>query len=84
MATETGLSRRSLLKIGAGCGAAAVLSPLGTSAALAAPPDGKGGRLIPAGKVGTIMFTQRDVPGRLGIAASAAAGVAPDHGLPRR
>ncbi len=70
MATETGLSRRSLLKIGAGCGAAAVgMSPLGASGALAAPRAGKGGRLIPAGKVGTITFTQRDVPGRLAIAA---------------
>ena len=71
MATETGLSRRSLLKIGAGCGAAAVvgMSPLGTSGALAAPAAGKGGRLIPAGKVGTIAYTQRDVPGRLAIAA---------------
>jgi hypothetical protein len=81
MVTESGLSRRSLLKIGAGCGAAAVLSPLGASAALAAPPADKGGRLIPAGKVGSIMFTQRDVPGRLGIAASAAAGVPPTMGF---
>ncbi|HEX7745643.1 MAG TPA: hypothetical protein VF462_10320 [Micromonosporaceae bacterium] len=38
------------------------------------------GRLIPQGKMGTITFTQRDVPGRLGIAASAAAGVAPTMG----
>jgi len=66
---DNGLSRRSLLKIGAGCGAAAVLTPLGASGALAAPPEGKGGRLIPAGKVGTITFTQRDVPGRLAISA---------------
>jgi len=37
--------------------------------AFAAPRAGKGnGRLIPAGKVGTITYTQRDVPGRLGIA----------------
>ena len=28
MVMESGLSRRSLLKIGAGCGAAAVLSPV--------------------------------------------------------
>ena len=34
----------------------------------AAPGAGPKGRLIPAGKVGTITFTQRDVPGRLGIA----------------
>ena len=37
-------------------------------------------KLIPEDKVGTITFTQRDVPGRLGIAASAAAGVAPTMG----
>ena len=66
---DNGLSRRSLLKIGAGCGAAAVFTPLGASGALAAPPEGQGGRLIPAGKVGTITFTQRDVPGRLAISA---------------
>jgi hypothetical protein len=72
MVMESGLSRRSLLKIGAGCGAAAVLSPLGRSAALAAPPTDKGGRLIPASKVGTITFTQRDVPGRLAISTGGA------------
>ena len=33
-------------------------------------------KLIPEDKVGTITFTQRDVPGRIGIAASAA-GVPP-------
>jgi hypothetical protein len=44
------------------------LAPLGPSAVLAAPPSGTGGRLIPEDKVGTITFTQRDVPGRLGIA----------------
>ena len=38
-------------------------------------------RLIPAHKVGTITFTQRDVPGRLGIAASNAMGVAPTMGF---
>ena len=36
-------------------------------------------KLIPEDKVGTITFTQRDVPGRIGIAASAA-GVAPTMG----
>ena len=37
-------------------------------------------KLIPEDKVGTITFTQHDVPGRLGIAASAALGVAPTMG----
>jgi sugar phosphate isomerase/epimerase len=35
-------------------------------------PDQQPGRLIPAGKVGTITFTQRDVLDRAGIAAAAA------------
>jgi hypothetical protein len=39
------------------------------------------GRLIPAGKVGTITFTQRDVPSRVGIAAAAALGVNPTMGF---
>ncbi|MCQ8205739.1 hypothetical protein NP569_25970, partial [Vibrio parahaemolyticus] len=39
------------------------------------------GRLIPTGKVGTITFTQRDVPGRIGIAAAAALGVSPTMGF---
>ena len=70
MATESGLSRRSLLKLGGACGAAAVFTPLlGSAGAVAAPAAAKGGRLIPAGKVGTITFTQRDIPGRLAIAA---------------
>ena len=34
-----------------------------------------GDGLIPHGKMGTITFTQRDVPSRIGIAASAALGV---------
>ena len=38
-------------------------------------------RLIPAHKVGTITFTQRDVPGRLGIAASSAHGGRPTMGF---
>jgi hypothetical protein len=78
---NNGLSRRSLLKIGAGCGAGAAvaLSPLGGSGALAAP-DSANGRLIPKEKIGTITFTQRDVPSRRGIAASSALGVAPTMG----
>ena len=35
----------------------------------------------PDGKLGTITFTQRDVPPRVGIAASAALGVAPTMGF---
>ena len=42
------------------------------------------GRLIPPSKVGTITFTQRDVPGRLGHRGQRGLGVSPDHGLPRR
>ncbi|HEY9376465.1 MAG TPA: hypothetical protein VIQ02_05150 [Jiangellaceae bacterium] len=61
------LSRRQLLRIGAGGAVAVGLAPFGPGAAVAAPPVGKGGRLIPPAKVGTITFTQRDVPGRPGI-----------------
>ena len=71
MVMEHGLSRRQLLKIGAGCSAAVALTPLtpfGTSNALAAAGGGTpNGKLVPKGKIGTITFTQRDVPGRLGI-----------------
>ncbi|HZN70933.1 MAG TPA: sugar phosphate isomerase/epimerase [Micromonosporaceae bacterium] len=62
------LSRRRFLGTTAGLtlgAAAGGIAPL-TGAAAAAAPNG---RLIPAGKVGTITFTQRDVPGRLGIAS---------------
>lgn len=81
MRRTSNLSRRQFLKVGAGVTAgAATLAALGPSAVLAAPPAGKGGRLIPAGKVGTITFTQRDVPGRVGIAASAELGTNPTMG----
>jgi len=59
------LSRRRFLGTTAGLtlgAAAGGIAPL--AAAAAAAPSG---RLIPAGKVGTITFTQRDVPGRLAI-----------------
>jgi len=83
MVLNSKISRRSLMA-GAGIAAAAAatgaLSPAGVFAAPAAATDGSG-RLIPDGKVGTILFTQRDVPGRLGIAASAALGVAPTMGF---
>ncbi len=68
MVLDSKLSRRQLLKAGAAGAAAATLLPLGPAGVFAAPTAGKGGgRLVPAGKVGTITFTQRDVPGRLGI-----------------
>ncbi len=67
---DKGLSRRQLLKIGAGAGAAVALTPLNSLGAIAAPVAGTGnGRLVAADKVGTITFTQRDVPGRLAISA---------------
>jgi TAT (twin-arginine translocation) pathway signal sequence len=77
MALDHPISRRQLLKSGAaGAAAAATLATIGPTVALGA---GKA-KLIPEDKVGTITFTQRDVPGRVGIAASAAAGAAPTMG----
>ena len=73
------LSRRQLLKASAAGAIAAGIGPVAVTGVQAA-----NGRLIPPDRVGTITFTQRDVPGRVGIAASAALGVAPDDGLPRR
>jgi sugar phosphate isomerase/epimerase len=67
MVLDKKFSRRQVLRIGAGGAVAVGLAPLGPSAVLAAPPEGSGGRLIPEDKVGTITFTQRDVPGRLAI-----------------
>jgi sugar phosphate isomerase/epimerase len=65
---DSKLSRRQLLKAGAAGAAAAALLPLGPASVFAAPSAGTGkGRLIPADKVGTITFTQRDVPGRMAI-----------------
>jgi len=73
-----GLSRRRFLTGSAGLAVGAatgsLLGPLAGTAVAA------NGRLIPDGKVGTITFTQRDVPSRVGIAASAALGVAPTMG----
>ena len=81
MASNHNPSRRTMLKLGVGGAAAVALAPLGPVSAFAAPKAGSGnGRLIPPSKVGTITFTQRDVPGRLGIAASAALGVSPTMG----
>ncbi|WP_328414497.1 sugar phosphate isomerase/epimerase [Micromonospora sp. NBC_00389] len=74
------INRRRFLT-GAGVTAAAALTPLGPASVFAASPAGAaGGRLIPRGKMGTITYTQRDVPTRVGIAASAALGVAPTMG----
>ena len=76
------LNRRRFLGVTAGAAAAAATAQLGPTSVFAAPqqvPDDN--RLIPTGKVGTITFTQRDVPGRLGVAASAAMGVAPTMGF---
>jgi YD repeat-containing protein len=61
--SRVNLNRRQMLGL-AGSGVAAVaVTPLTKSPVFAA-----NGRLIPAPRVGTITFTQRDVPGRLGIA----------------
>jgi sugar phosphate isomerase/epimerase len=82
MVLDRRITRRDLLKIGAGSAAAAALSPLVRATVLATPTAGTGkGRLIPEDKVGTITFTQRDVPGRLSIAASNAMGVSPTMGF---
>jgi hypothetical protein len=66
MVLDARITRRQLLKSGAGAAAAATLATLGPTVALGAAA-GKA-KLIPEDKVGTITFTQRDVPGRLGIA----------------
>jgi hypothetical protein len=77
---DHGISRRRLMA-GAGAAAAAAFTPLGPASVFApAPASAANGRLIPAGKLGTITFTQRDVPTRVGIAASASLGVAPTMG----
>ena len=67
MALDKKLSRRQLLGVGVGGAAVATLMPLSPAAFAASAGGQGGGRLIPAAKVGTITFTQRDVPGRLGI-----------------
>ena len=71
---KSSFSRRQMLGWGVGGAAAMALSPLGGTSAYAAPRAAKGpnGRLVPADKVGTITYTQRDVPGRLGIATGSA------------
>jgi len=86
MTTRRGLSRRQVLRYGMGAAGAAALAPFGPASVYAAPAapqgvSGDGERLIPPGKMGTITFTQRDVPSRIGIAASAALGVSPTIGV---
>src|SRR5687768_589256 len=87
MALHRKISRRQLVA-GAGLTAAAALGPANV---FVPSPAHAGhdhdddrhhgrGRLIPPDKMGTITFTQRDVPSRVGIAASAALGVPPTMG----
>ena len=70
MAHNHDFSRRQMLKLGAAGAAGVALAPLGGVSAFAAPPKPSppGPDLVPSDRVGTITFTQRDVPGRLGIA----------------
>jgi sugar phosphate isomerase/epimerase len=69
------------LGYGGGAAAVAALAGLGPTSVYAAPNAAGRGRLIPPGKMGTITFTQRDVPSRVGIAASAVLGVPPTMGF---
>ncbi len=62
--SSRGLSRRHFLGASAGLAVGMTTSAFNPLTALAG-----NGRLIPQGKVGTITFTQRDVPGRLAIAS---------------
>jgi sugar phosphate isomerase/epimerase len=82
MGAPNTLNRRRFLGVVAGTAAAAATAPLGPTSVLAAPVAQQSGNalLIPRGKMGTITFTQRDVPSRIGIAASAALGVSPTMG----
>jgi len=80
MMAHNRISRRGFIA-GAGAAAAAALTPLSTVPVLGiAPASAANGRLIPPGKMGTITYTQRDVPPRIGIAASAALGQSPTMG----
>jgi hypothetical protein len=81
MSAPNTLNRRRFLGVVAGAAAVAA-TPLGpTSASATQVAQAGNGILIPRGKVGTITFTQRDVPSRVGIAASAALGVSPTMGF---
>lgn len=79
-ARTTTLSRRRFLALAAGTTAAACLPLGGNVTAFAAPKGNGNGRLVVPGKMGTITYTQRDVPGRLGVAAAAAMGASPTMG----
>jgi sugar phosphate isomerase/epimerase len=72
--------RRLMASAGVMAAAAATPSVFAATPASATAEQG-GARLIPPGKLGTITFTQRDVPSRIGIAASARLGVAPTMGF---
>ncbi|MEU2552201.1 sugar phosphate isomerase/epimerase family protein [Streptomyces sp. NPDC014684] len=80
MGFNSNLNRRRFM-VGAGAAVAAALSPIGPASVFTpARASAANGRLIPAGKLGTITYSQRDVPTRVGIAASRALGVAPTMG----
>jgi hypothetical protein len=82
MSAPNRLNRRRFLGVVAGAAAATAAAPLGPASAFAARvAQGGNGVLIPRGKMGTITFTQRDVPTRIGIAASAALGLTPTMGF---
>lgn len=59
------LSRRRFLAVGASALTLAALTPSAALAEMTRPTPN--GRLVPAGKAGTILYTQRDVPSRRGI-----------------
>ena len=68
MRADAYFSRRHFLKASAGAAAAAAtLAAVGPGAALAGPPARRGAPLVPSGKVGTILFTQRDAISRRGV-----------------
>ncbi|GGJ42185.1 sugar phosphate isomerase/epimerase family protein [Streptomyces brasiliensis] len=80
MAFNSNFSRRRFM-VGTGAAVAAALSPIGPASVFTPTlASAANGRLIPAGKLGTIAYSQRDVPTRVGIAASRALGVAPTMG----
>ena len=68
MVSEYTITRRQALSLGAGT---AILAAFGRIPSAFAQPagvsGGANGRLIPSGKVGTILFTQRDAISRRGI-----------------
>ncbi|MET8536621.1 hypothetical protein ABZV67_33405 [Streptomyces sp. NPDC005065] len=80
MAFDSKFNRRRFM-VGAGAAVAAAFSPIGPASVFTpAQASAADGRLIPGGKLGTIAYSQRDVPTRVGIAASAALGVSPTMG----